>query len=174
MRYLCSRRLPPGGAGEGDCQDAGMRVTVLAGGVGAARFLSGLVHLRTTDLPELEVTVIGNTGDDVRMYGLQVCPDLDSIMYCLAGVSDPDRGWGRADETFATQTELNRYGAIPDWFTLGDRDFATHIWRSHLLDSGYPLSAVTLALTSRWDIPVRLLPMTDDRVETHVVMTTDE
>ncbi len=143
-----------------------MRITVLAGGVGAARFLRGL--RRTA--PEAEITVIGNTGDDITLFGLRVCPDLDTVMYTLGGGINEDQGWGRDGETFSIRAELAAYGASPDWFTLGDRDFATHILRSQLLADGQPLSAVTEVLCRRWQPGVRLLPMSDDPVETHVVL----
>ena len=143
-----------------------MRITVLAGGVGAARFLRGLKQAA----PDAEITVIGNTGDDITLFGLRVCPDLDTVMYTLGGGINPQQGWGRADETFSVRAELAAYGASPDWFTLGDRDFATHILRSQLLASGHPLSAVTEVLCRRWRPGVRLLPMSDDPVETHVVL----
>jgi LPPG:FO 2-phospho-L-lactate transferase len=143
-----------------------MRITVLAGGVGAARFLRGLRQAA----PEAEITVIGNTGDDITLFGLRVCPDLDTVMYTLGGGINEDQGWGREGETFSIRAELAAYGASPDWFTLGDRDFATHILRSQLLAAGQPLSAVTEVLCRRWRPGVRLLPMSDDPVETHVVL----
>ena len=143
-----------------------MRITVLAGGVGAARFLRGLKRAA----PDAELTVIGNTGDDITLFGLRVCPDLDTVMYTLGGGIDEQQGWGRADETFSIRSELAAYGASPDWFTLGDRDMATHVLRSQLLAAGQPLSAVTERLCQRWQPGVRLLPMSDDPVETHVVL----
>jgi len=143
-----------------------MRITVLAGGVGAARFLRGL----KLAAPDAELTVIGNTGDDITLFGLRVCPDLDTVMYTLGGGIDEQQGWGRAEETFSVRAELAAYGASPDWFTLGDRDFATHIVRSQLLAAGHPLSAVTEQLCQRWRPGVRLLPMSDDPIETHVVL----
>ncbi|HEY1323498.1 MAG TPA: 2-phospho-L-lactate transferase [Streptosporangiaceae bacterium] len=143
-----------------------MRITVLAGGVGAARFLRGLRQAA----PEAEITVIGNTGDDITLFGLRVSPDLDTVMYTLGGGINEDQGWGRDGETFSIRAELSAYGASPDWFTLGDRDFATHILRSQLLADGQPLSAVTELLCRRWQPGVRLLPMSDDPVETHVVL----
>src|ERR1700750_26186 len=146
-----------------------MRITVLAGGVGAGRFLRGLRRAA----PEAEITVIGNTGDDITLFGLRVCPDLDSVMYTLGGGSNEEQGWGRDGETFSIRAELAAYGASPDWFTLGDRDFATHILRSQLLADGQPLSAVTEVLCRRWQPGVRLLPMSDDPVETHVVLAGD-
>ncbi len=144
-----------------------MRITVLAGGVGAARFLLGLREAA----PDAHITVIGNTGDDITLFGLRVCPDLDTVMYTLGGGINPQQGWGRAEETFSVRAELAAYGASPDWFTLGDRDFATHILRSQLLAAGQPLSAVTEVLCRRWQPGVRLLPMSDDPIETHVVLT---
>ena len=141
-----------------------MRITVLAGGVGASRFLRGL----KAAAPDAGITVIGNTADDITLFGLRVCPDLDTVMYTLGGGISEEQGWGRAGESFTVRDELVAYGAGPAWFTLGDRDFATHILRSELLASGQPLSAVTEALCRRWQPGVRLLPMSDDPVETHV------
>src|ERR1700722_7256352 len=146
-----------------------MRITVLAGGIGAARFLRGLLAAA----PDATITVIGNTGDDITLFGLRVSPDLDSVMYTLGGGSNEEQGWGRADETFSVRDELTAYGAGPAWFTLGDRDFATHIWRSQLLAEGKPLSEVTRLLCERWQPGVRLLPMSDDRIETHVTLADD-
>jgi len=146
-----------------------MRITVLAGGVGAARFLRGL----KAAAPDEEITVIGNTGDDITLFGLRVCPDLDTVMYTLGGGINEEQGWGRAEETFSIRTELAAYGASPDWFTLGDRDFATHILRSQLLAAGRPLSAVTDLLCRRWQPGVRLLPMSDSPIETHVVLAAE-
>jgi LPPG:FO 2-phospho-L-lactate transferase len=145
-----------------------MRMVVLAGGIGGARFLLGVRALaRRTGA---EVTAIVNVGDDVTLHGLRICPDLDSVMYTLGGGADPERGWGRADETWSVKTELAAYGAEPTWFGLGDRDVATHLVRTRMLDAGYPLSAVTEALCARWQPGVRMLPATDDRLETHVVV----
>jgi LPPG:FO 2-phospho-L-lactate transferase len=154
-----------------------MRITALAGGVGGARFLRGLLaSLATSEDParrDAEVTVVGNTGDDITLFGLRVCPDLDTVMYTLGGGIDDSQGWGRAGETHVVQGELAAYGAQPQWFGLGDRDIATHVARSQLLGLGLPLSQVTDVLCRRWGLPerrVRLLPMTDDAVETHVVI----
>ncbi|MBT2404124.1 MULTISPECIES: 2-phospho-L-lactate transferase [unclassified Streptomyces] len=144
-----------------------MRIVVLAGGIGGARFLRGL----KSAVPEADITVIGNTGDDIHLFGLKVCPDLDTVMYTLGGGINEDQGWGRTDESFTVKEELAAYGVGPTWFGLGDRDFATHIVRTQMLGAGYPLSAVTEALCDRWQPGVRLLPMSDDRVETHVAIT---
>ncbi|MFI5545491.1 2-phospho-L-lactate transferase [Streptomyces sp. NPDC051815] len=144
-----------------------MRIVVLAGGIGGARFLRGLRSAR----PDADITVIGNTGDDIHLFGLKVCPDLDTVMYTLGGGINEDQGWGRTDESFTVKEELAAYGVGPTWFGLGDRDFATHIVRTQMLGAGYPLSAVTEALCDRWQPGVRLLPMSDDRVETHVAVT---
>jgi len=117
--------------------------------------------------------VIGNTGDDITLFGLRVCPDLDTVMYTLGGGIDEERGWGRDNETFTVAEELGRYGVGPAWFGLGDRDIATHVVRTQMLGAGYPLSAVTAALAQRWGLGaagVTLLPMSDERVETHVVI----
>ncbi|WP_431967712.1 2-phospho-L-lactate transferase [Actinacidiphila sp. bgisy160] len=143
-----------------------MRIVVLAGGIGGARFLRGL----KAAAPEADITVIGNTGDDIHLFGLKVCPDLDTVMYTLGGGIHEEQGWGRADETFTVKEELTAYGVGPEWFGLGDRDFATHIVRTQMIGAGYPLSAVTEALCARWKPGVRLIPMTDDRIETHVVI----
>ncbi|RKN37411.1 2-phospho-L-lactate transferase [Streptomyces hoynatensis] len=142
------------------------RIVVLSGGIGGARFLRGLQRAA----PEADITVIGNTGDDIHLFGLKVCPDLDTVMYTLGGGIHEEQGWGRADETFTVKEELAAYGVGPEWFGLGDRDFATHIVRTQMIAAGYPLSAVTEALCRRWQPGVRLLPMTDDRVETHVLI----
>jgi LPPG:FO 2-phospho-L-lactate transferase len=118
--------------------------------------------------PDADVTVIGNTGDDITLHGLRICPDLDTVMYTLGGGIHEGQGWGRANETFAVQEELAAYEVGPPWFGLGDRDLATHLVRTQLLAAGEPLSAVTSALCQRWPTGVRLLPMSDDRIETHV------
>ena len=136
---------------------------VLAGGVGAARFLRGLVRA----VPPEQLTVIANVGDDLDIHGLHVSPDLDTIVYTLGGGIDPDRQWGRADETYTVTDELQRYGA-PTWFTLGDRDLATHLFRTERLRSGVPLSEITARLAEAWGLRVRLLPATDDRVVTMI------
>jgi len=151
-----------------------MRITVLAGGIGGARFTRGLLHHLRSAAPGSEVTVIGNTGDDIRLFGLQICPDLDTVMYSLGDGISVERGWGREDETFTIKEELAAYGVQPGWFGLGDRDTATHLVRSQMLAGGYPLSAVTSALCERWQPGVRLIPMSDDRVETHVIVDGDE
>ncbi|MFC4562018.1 2-phospho-L-lactate transferase [Nocardiopsis mangrovi] len=151
-----------------------MRIVVPAGGIGGARFLRGLkeaLGIRAgSDGDESTITVIGNTGDDITLFGLRVCPDLDTVMYTLGGGVNESQGWGRADETFTVKEELAAYGMQPTWFGLGDRDVATHIVRAQMMAAGYPLSAITQALCDRWRPGVRLLPMTDDRVETHVVV----
>jgi LPPG:FO 2-phospho-L-lactate transferase len=150
------------------------RVTVLSGGVGGARFLQGLLHHLATTAPAAEVTVVANTADDLWLHGLKVCPDLDTVMYSLGGGIDTERGWGRAGETWNARDELAAYGVEPTWFGLGDRDLATHLVRTEMLAAGYPLSMVTAALCERWSPGVRLLPMSDDRVETHVVVADDD
>ncbi|PWN04451.1 2-phospho-L-lactate transferase [Nocardioides silvaticus] len=157
------------------------KLTVLSGGMGGARFLQGLLHgITAGSLPgvdaDAEVTVVANTADDWWIHGLKVCPDLDTVMYTLGDGIDLDRGWGRRDETWSAKEELAAYGVEPTWFGLGDRDIATHLVRTQLIDAGYSLSKVTEALCRRWLTPVwgdrvRLLPMTDDRVETHVAIS---
>jgi len=143
-----------------------MRIVALAGGIGAARFLRGL----TAAAPGDDITVIGNTGDDAWLFGLRVCPDLDTVMYTLGGGIHEEQGWGRAGETFTVKDELAAYGAQPQWFGLGDRDFATHVLRTQLLHSGATLSEATAALCARWQPGVTLLPMSDQFAETHVVV----
>jgi len=153
-------------------------VVVLSGGVGGARFLRGLLTALGPDAtaPDgtLRVTVVANTADDWWVHGLKVCPDLDTVMCTLGGGIDEERGWGRRDETFHARDELAAYGVEPTWFGLGDRDLATHLVRTQMLEAGYPLSSVTEALCTRWRPGVRLLPMSDDRVETHVAVDDPE
>jgi LPPG:FO 2-phospho-L-lactate transferase len=136
---------------------------VLAGGVGAARFLRGL----TRAVPPEEIVAIVNVGDDLTRFGLRICPDLDSITYWLGGVVHPEQQWGRADETHVVAEELARFGHEP-WFTLGDRDLGVHLHRSARLADGIPLSVVTDEVRRAFDVPVRLLPATDDPVETRI------
>jgi len=143
-----------------------VRITALAGGIGGARFLRGLLAAA----PDAEVTAIVNTGDDITLHGLRVCPDLDTVMYTLGDGISVERGWGREGETFAVRDELTAYGVGPAWFGLGDRDLATHLIRTQLLDAGQTLTDVTSALCERWQPGLTLLPMSDDRVETHVVV----
>ncbi len=140
-----------------------LRVTVLAGGVGAARFLSGLVAAQ----PFADLAVVGNTGDDFLVHGLHVSPDLDSVTYTLCGMGDEARGWGIRDESWQALDQLRRLGE-ESWFQLGDRDLGTHIFRTARLRDGLPLSSVTEALGARLGLPLRLLPMTDDEVVTRI------
>jgi LPPG:FO 2-phospho-L-lactate transferase len=147
----------------------GMRITVLAGGVGAARFLRGL----RAAVPDAGITVIGNTGDDFTPFGLHVSPDLDTVMYTLGGGISEEQGWGRAGESHVVLGELSAYGAGPEWFGLGDLDLATHIVRTQLLGAGQSLSEVTALLCERWQPGVTLLPMSDDPVRTHVTVDLD-
>jgi LPPG:FO 2-phospho-L-lactate transferase len=149
------------------------RITVLAGGVGGARFVRGLLaHLAAATPgggPEtVDVTVVVNTGDDMWLNGLRVCPDLDTIMYTLGGGVDENQGWGRREETRRASAEISAYGRGWDWFTLGDLDLGTHIVRTDMLREGVTLTQVTEALCRRWRPGVRLLPMSDQPVETHV------
>jgi LPPG:FO 2-phospho-L-lactate transferase len=147
-----------------------MRIVSLAGGIGGARFLRGL----RAAVPHAEITVIGNTGDDITLFGLRVCPDLDTVMYTLGGGINEEQGWGREGEHHLIKAELAAYGMEPQWFGLGDKDIATHIVRTQMLNAGYPLSAITEALCTRWEPGVRLIPMTDDRAETHVVINDEQ
>jgi len=146
-----------------------VRIVSLAGGIGGARFLRGL----QAAAPDAELTVVVNTGDDITLYGLRICPDLDTVMYTLGGGIDEQRGWGRQDETFHAKAELEAYDVPTAWFGLGDRDLATHLVRRQMLDAGFPLSEVTRALCARWQPGAALLPMTDDQVETYVRVELD-
>jgi len=139
-------------------------IVALAGGVGAARFLQGLVRV----VPEKEVTVIVNTGDDIELYGLHISPDLDIIMYTLAGIINEETGWGIQGDTFHFLETLQKYGQ-ETWFKLGDKDLATHIFRTNLIKSGLPLSEVTSRLCQSLGLKVRILPMTNDKFETKIV-----
>src|SRR6266487_2838265 len=138
-------------------------IVVLAGGVGAARFLQGLVQV----IPQEQLIVIVNTGDDRDFYGLHVSPDLDIVMYTLAGVVDEAHGWGIRNDTYHTMQQLTHYGN-EDWFMLGDRDLATHIHRTNLLRQGKLLSEVTEQLRNYFSLQIRILPMTDNPVATHI------
>ncbi|WP_432558449.1 2-phospho-L-lactate transferase [Granulicoccus sp. GXG6511] len=144
------------------------RVAVLAGGVGGSRFVRGV----RAAFPEAQIDVIVNTADDVTLHGLRICPDIDTMLYALGDGIDSGKGWGRADETWSIMAELKTYGVEPTWFALGDRDVATHLVRTQLLAAGATATEITAALASRWidDPLLRVLPMTDDRVETHVVI----
>ncbi|MET0180268.1 MAG: 2-phospho-L-lactate transferase [Novosphingobium sp.] len=144
-----------------------MRVTVLTGGVGGAKFVEGLAHCGE----DLELTAIVNTGDDFRHLGLHVSPDIDTLLYTLAGLADRAQGWGRADETWNFMTALSALGG-PEWFRLGDADLALHALRTERLAQGMPLSAVVDEIAAHWGIPVRVLPMSDEPVATW--LDTDE
>lgn len=151
-----------------------MNITVLSGGVGGAKFLQGVeayaAQEKRTTGAHTDVSAIVNTADDFWLSGLRICPDLDSVMYALAGANDTERGWGRSDESYRVQTELTSYGAGWDWFTLGDLDIGTHIARTGWLRDGTSLTEVTRRLTERWQISSTVYPMTDTEVETRVLM----
>lgn len=139
-----------------------MKVTAIAGGIGAARFLRGLVQVASG------ITAVVNTGDDLRLNGLYVSPDLDTVTYTLGGGVHPHQEWGRAEETFRVAAELeHRYGK-PRWFTLGDADLATHLVRTEIMRDGGTLSEATAAIVAAWKLDVRLLPMSDDPVTTRI------
>jgi LPPG:FO 2-phospho-L-lactate transferase len=146
-----------------------VNVVAIAGGIGAGKFLRGLVRV----VGEAGVTVVGNTADDVEMHGLHVSPDLDSVTYWLADAMDRDRGWGRRDETFRANGELARFDPDAAWFGLGDLDLATHLFRTRQLDRGRTLSEVTSRIAERFGVRARVLPMSDDRVTTRVVVDDD-
>ena len=157
-----------------------MRIVVLAGGVGGARFLQGVRELATSaaappqateGTTQHEVTAMVNTADDVTLHGLRICPDLDSVMYTLGGGIDTERGWGRAGETWTVKEELAAYGAEPTWFGLGDRDIATHLVRTRISTPATRCRRSPRRCAGGGSPGVSLLPMTDDRVETHVVVT---
>ncbi len=140
-----------------------MRITALAGGVGGAKLAHGLAQL----LPPEDLTVIVNTGDDFEHLGLYICPDLDTVCYTLAGLANPQTGWGRADETWNAMANLARLGG-PDWFNLGDSDLATHIERTRRLKEGQTLSQVTRDFCAAWGVRHTVLPMSDQPVRTIV------
>ena len=146
------------------------RIVVLAGGFGGARFLRGLREVAA----EAKITVVANTGDDITLFGLRICPDLDTLMYTLGGVVNEKTGWGREGETFNSKAELAGFGVGPNWFGLGDRDLATHLIRTEMLNAGYSLTDVTSALAKRWQLGIDLLPMCDERVETHVRISDED
>jgi len=139
-------------------------ITALAGGVGAARFLQGLVRV----VPEKEITVIVNTGDDIELYGLHISPDLDIVMYTLAGIVDEEKGWGIRGDTFHCLETLRKYG-YETWFNVGDRDLATHVYRTNLIKSGLTLSEVTSRLCQSLRLNVKVLPMSNDGFTTKIV-----
>ena len=141
-----------------------MRVVALSGGVGGARFLRGLVDV----VPPVNVTVIGNVGDDVEVLGLHVSPDLDSVLYALTGLADEERGWGRADETWNALETVSSLGG-EDWFRLGDRDLGLHLVRTQSMRAGEPLSSVTAGIAKALGLDAALVPATDDRLRTHLV-----
>ncbi|MFN8040248.1 MAG: 2-phospho-L-lactate transferase [Acidimicrobiales bacterium] len=143
-------------------------ITVLAGGVGAARFLSGLLGVVRAD----DVTAVVNVGDDTVLHGLHISPDLDTITYTLAGAINPDTGWGLAGETWQAMAALERYDGLT-WFRLGDKDLATHLYRTHRLGEGATLSEVTAEITAAWGLGLHVLPVTDDPVRTHVTARVD-
>ncbi len=138
-------------------------ITVLTGGTGGAKFIEGLAQV----VPPEQITVIVNMGDDLLWWGLQVCPDLDSVTYALAGMLSKERGWGVEGDTYQCQGVMGRLGA-PTWFTIGDRDLATHLFRSQQLAAGKSLSDATAEITRRFGVKARILPATDERVETRV------
>jgi LPPG:FO 2-phospho-L-lactate transferase len=155
-----------------------MKVTVLAGGVGAARFLRGLVAA----VPARDVTAVVNTGDDTHLHGLSISPDLDTITYTLAGAIDPDRGWGLEGETWRAMGALHRYVAVrphgssaaPDWFNLGDQDLATHFYRTARLAEGASLTEVTDEVRRAWSLELTVLPMTDAPFRTMVTLAEND
>ena len=161
-----------------------MKIVVLAGGVGGARFVRGVREAvrraapphRAADaaLANADITVIVNTGDDWWLAGLRIAPDHDSLLYTLSGQNDDVRGWGRVGETERVSAELQAHGVTPDWFTLGDLDLGTHIARTAWLRSGLTPSEASRRLQQRWPLGVTLLPATDDEVDTHVVTTSGD
>jgi LPPG:FO 2-phospho-L-lactate transferase len=139
-------------------------ITALAGGVGAARFLSGLVKL----VNQKDLSVIVNTGDDIELYGLHISPDIDIVTYTLAGIVDEEKGWGIKGDTFQCLEALRRMDGEA-WFMLGDKDLATHMFRTSLLKKGFKLSEITAQLRNLLGLDVTILPMTDDKFETRIV-----
>ena len=146
-----------------------VKVTLLAGGTGGAKLAGGLQAV----LPHGDLTVIVNVGDDAEHHGLLVCPDLDTVMYTLAGLANREQGWGVAGDTFTAMAQLERYGA-ETWFRIGDADLATHVRRAHLMAEGAPLSAATAEMAAALGVPSHLLPATDDRLRTRLITDTGE
>lgn len=144
----------------------GVSVAVLCGGVGAARFLRGLQEV----VPAQNITAIVNTGDDVVMHGLHISPDLDTCMYTLADAINPETGWGLRNETWRAMESLRRYEGAEAWFNLGDADIGTHMFRTQRLAAGDSLSTVTAAIARAWDLSIRFIPVTNDRIETRVTL----
>ncbi len=153
-------------------------ITVVSGGVGAARFLRALMHV----VPAADIAAVVNTGDDTVMHGLSISPDIDTITYTLGGAIDPQRGWGLRDETWRAMGALERFTAVrptgstaaPTWFNLGDQDLATHFYRTARLHEGATLTEVTAEICRAFDVEIALLPMSDDRVETRVTLAGDD
>jgi LPPG:FO 2-phospho-L-lactate transferase len=143
-------------------------VTVLAGGVGAARLLSGLVRV----VPPAEVTAVVNTGDDMVLHGLAISPDIDTVTYTVAGAIDPERGWGLRDESWHAMEALERYGGAT-WFSLGDRDLATHLYRTGRLAEGAGLAEVTAEIAAAWGLGLRVLPVTEQPLRTMITLASD-
>ncbi|MCQ3808494.1 MAG: 2-phospho-L-lactate transferase [Acidimicrobiia bacterium] len=146
-----------------------MKHTVLSGGVGAARYLKGAVEA----FDPADVTAVVNVADDVTLHGLRVCPDLDTCTYTLAGAIDPQRGWGLVDESFKAMAALRRYGGL-DWFSLGDQDLGTHLYRTQRLIEGATLTEVTSEICDAWGVRATLAPVSDDPIETRVTLRTGE
>ena len=144
-----------------------MKITALAGGVGGAKLAHGLAQI----LPPEDLTIIVNTGDDFEHLGLSICPDLDTVCYTLAGLANPETGWGRVNETWNTITNVEKLGG-PNWFRLGDQDIATHLERTRRLKGGEPLSQITKDFCKAWGIQHTILPMTDSPV--HTIVNSDE
>ncbi len=144
-------------------------IVALAGGIGAARFLEGLVRV----VAARQMFIIGNTGDDAEMHGLYISPDLDTLTYTLAGLADPKRGWGIKNETFRCLESMGRFG-LPTWFQLGDQDLATHLYRSERLRDGATLAQVTAEISNALKVRARIVPMTNDRVRTRIVAPSGE
>jgi LPPG:FO 2-phospho-L-lactate transferase len=151
--------------GRGAAKGATSVICALAGGVGAARFLRGLVEV----VPVGEVTAVVNTGDDTELHGLHISPDLDTVLYTLADAINPETGWGLVDETWQVMESLERLGGVT-WFRLGDRDLATHCYRTQRLSEGATLHQVTEELCRAWDVALRIVPVSDDPVRTHLLL----
>ena len=141
-------------------------ITVLAGGVGAARYLAGLLQI----VPPHDVTAVVNTGDDTTMHGLRICPDLDTVTYTLAGAVNGETGWGLTGESWQAMESLRAYDAARAWFNLGDRDLGTHLFRTGALADGLSLTEVTARIAERWGLGLRMLPMTESTVATRVTV----
>ncbi|MHA1847872.1 MAG: 2-phospho-L-lactate transferase [Promethearchaeota archaeon] len=145
-----------------------MKITILAGGIGAAKFIEGIVNLESSVLSPKDVSVIVNVGDDNEMFGLYICPDIDIITYTVAGIVNPEKRWGIKNDSFNCLSMLDNYYGAKSWFNLGDKDMATHIYRTDLLSKGYNLTSVSFKIQERLKVKARIFPCTNDKLRTKI------